>query len=289
MTTTQLEYFLAIGDKLNFTKAAEELFVSQSVLSRQISSLEQELGVQLFVRERRGLSFTQAGKVLFTALKPQAKEFRLLIQRVASLGKQEKIHVSIGFADLGMIQPKQKQLVDMLRGPELQADVSIVSNSLDTLISMLQEGTLDFLCLPQFIAEENRETISYFPLTANKICLIYSSACSGVSQHPVSLKDFRDVPIIAALPQHREILTGICRENGFQPLFKPFSQQEIIPNISIQGYAFLTPDWSVLGSGRYDRWFIPGFPEDIDVLAWKTDNLNPAISYVEANRLIISL
>lgn len=62
----QLKYFVAVAEHLNFSKAAEELYVSQPLLSQQISALEQILDSQLFVRSTKAVSLTPVGKVFLT-------------------------------------------------------------------------------------------------------------------------------------------------------------------------------------------------------------------------------
>ena len=52
MELRQLRYFIAVADTLNFSRASESLFLSQSALSRQISDLEDELGLRLFSADR---------------------------------------------------------------------------------------------------------------------------------------------------------------------------------------------------------------------------------------------
>ncbi len=64
MTHRQLECFLKTAETLNMTKAAKELYISQPSLSEQIRKLEEELGVQLFIRKDRRLRLTIAGKTL---------------------------------------------------------------------------------------------------------------------------------------------------------------------------------------------------------------------------------
>lgn len=59
-----LAYFLAVAREENFTRAAEQLHVTQPTLSRQIADLEQELGVKLFVRSSHHVVLTQDGMIL---------------------------------------------------------------------------------------------------------------------------------------------------------------------------------------------------------------------------------
>ena len=65
-----LRYFVAVAEELHFTRAAERLFVSQPALSKQIRSLERQLGADLFVRDRHGVALTPAG----AALLPYARD-----------------------------------------------------------------------------------------------------------------------------------------------------------------------------------------------------------------------
>lgn len=59
-----LHYFLAVAREENFTKAAEQLHVTQPTLSRQIAGLEQELGVKLFIRSNHHIILTEEGMIL---------------------------------------------------------------------------------------------------------------------------------------------------------------------------------------------------------------------------------
>lgn len=69
MTTEQMRTFLAVADCLNFTKAAEKLYLSQPTISRQIQSLEEECKTPLLIRTRKEVSLTSAGAIMVSHLK----------------------------------------------------------------------------------------------------------------------------------------------------------------------------------------------------------------------------
>ncbi|MCA9018679.1 MAG: LysR family transcriptional regulator, partial [Planctomycetaceae bacterium] len=64
MEVDQLRYFLRVAERGNFTRAAEEMMISQPALSRSIQKLEEELGQPVFERKTRSVALTEAGKLL---------------------------------------------------------------------------------------------------------------------------------------------------------------------------------------------------------------------------------
>lgn len=103
MDGRQLEYFLAVADELNFTRAAERVFAVQSTVSAGIRSLERELGTTLFERGPRGVALTPTGEGLI----PAARAALDALERVAqvadsSAGLRGRLRVGV-FTNLSTI------------------------------------------------------------------------------------------------------------------------------------------------------------------------------------------
>lgn len=140
MDTRYLTYILTIARKKNMTKAAEELFVSQSSLSQYLTKLEQELGTPLFFRARGELVLTPAGQLYTEAAQRVIQIKEQLYKDIASL--DNKGHITIGctsqFALLALteIVPKFKAFYPDWR-------VEITEQSLPALTKMLLEENID--------------------------------------------------------------------------------------------------------------------------------------------------
>ena len=82
MNLSKLEYFLSAARRGSFTAAAEEHYISQTAVSQQIASLERELGVMLFRREKGRVALTEAGRCLEDEAQALLERYQLLLDRV---------------------------------------------------------------------------------------------------------------------------------------------------------------------------------------------------------------
>ncbi|MBR6425161.1 MAG: LysR family transcriptional regulator [Oscillospiraceae bacterium] len=82
MTFEVLEEFCAVADFQSISKAADYLYVSQPTLSRHISELEQELGVQLIQRDSRSFSLTPAGEAMYTSARNLIAQQKAMVSQV---------------------------------------------------------------------------------------------------------------------------------------------------------------------------------------------------------------
>ena len=100
MELRQLRYFVVLAEELHFGRAARRLFIVQPALSKQIASLEKELGTELFVRTKRYVEMTPAGRALLA----DARQILAQIDGVSTRA-QLASRGEVGVLDIGFIVP----------------------------------------------------------------------------------------------------------------------------------------------------------------------------------------
>ncbi|MFD1776302.1 LysR family transcriptional regulator [Paenibacillus rhizophilus] len=97
MELRQLQYFLKVAQKEHVTRAAEELHVAQSAVSRQIRLLEQELGVDLFMQKGRNLQLTPVGQLFCKRVESILKDLDRSVAEIHEFLDPERGEIRIGF------------------------------------------------------------------------------------------------------------------------------------------------------------------------------------------------
>src|SRR2546430_14297236 len=98
MELRHLRYFLAVGEALNFTKAAARLRVAQPALSRQVQDLEDEIGVDLLRRRPRGVTPTAEGKIFLEEVGGVLKRADESVEKVRALARGAVRGFYLGYA-----------------------------------------------------------------------------------------------------------------------------------------------------------------------------------------------
>ena len=112
MTLTQFKYVLEVEKTGSINHAANNLFVSQSVLSTSIKKLEEELGYQIFTRTHRGITCTPLGKTFLSYIRPIHEQVQNINRMIEDVSNQHTISLSIassGWTFLSKIMAKLYQ------------------------------------------------------------------------------------------------------------------------------------------------------------------------------------
>jgi LysR family transcriptional regulator, hydrogen peroxide-inducible genes activator len=146
MTLTELRYVVAVADARHFGRAAERCHVSQPSLSASVAKLEQELGVRIFERGKRGASLTPAGEEVVAQARKALEE----AARVKAVAQQGRNPLK-GVLRLGVIHTIAPyvlpELVAALSKAAPQMPLDIEENTTASLDRMLRAGELDAVLL----------------------------------------------------------------------------------------------------------------------------------------------
>ncbi|MBR2214761.1 MAG: LysR family transcriptional regulator [Selenomonadaceae bacterium] len=206
MNTQQLECFTTLAKTLNYAKAAEQLSMTQPAVSRQIKSLENELGTRLFQRTTRSVTLTQVGWQFL----PDARQILSIYYRsrewMESFHKSGRSVLRIGYADshanwliskiLAPILATQKNIAPELTLDQTDANLRRLSvNQLDLVIGMKD-------------AKFSDEAIAFVKLRDEGFVCIVSKAhelareCKKKRQKSVSSPDLWPHRQIIAIPPY---------------------------------------------------------------------------------------
>ncbi|HWO61223.1 MAG TPA: LysR family transcriptional regulator, partial [Umezawaea sp.] len=134
----KLRYFVAVADNLHFGRAAEELHITQPVLSRQIRVLEQDLGTLLLTRDSQSVALTDAGRQLLADAGPLLASAHAVRRRVTVAARGGR-RLMVGFRAGIAVTPAARKF--SLRNPSVIVDMRRIEG--DEQAAMLLDGRID--------------------------------------------------------------------------------------------------------------------------------------------------
>lgn len=162
MNTQQLHCFLCAADRLNFTKAAEELYLTPPTVTHTIKTLEAELKTALFERTSKKVQLTKAGMEFYHDAKEILAKIELAEKRILKIAHKETSCLHIGctsFAELKYLKPVLSALV--LQMPSVYP--KIVTEDYFTLKKMFDDGRLDCMFCTGNMLKKNENCV-FMPL-----------------------------------------------------------------------------------------------------------------------------
>ena len=215
MDIKQVEYFISIVETGSFSLAAQELYISQSSLSKQIMGLEKELGIKLFDRSLRKIALTEAGKIFYKhALK--IKEHHQALQ--AELGEHKKATPSMRIVTIPVIaQYGITSYVATFKKAYPHINFTVEERQASTAIPALSQHKYDLAFLRDYNIDTN--TFSIFPFITDKLMAAVSREHRLARRKSVSLAELSDENFIMfdkGTLMH-ELTMNACKSAGFEP------------------------------------------------------------------------
>jgi DNA-binding transcriptional LysR family regulator len=284
MNSMQIQCFLKAAQNLNFTESAAEMFISQPAFSHNISTLEEEWGIELFIRnnKRKDTLLTQAGAIMYEGMKNLNDQFENLLQKAQSIYQGKSGTLRIGLIGSDRIDERTLVLFDRFQEKYPSVDLLLRRGSHSELIQWLYNKTID-LSFSLKIDVVDKEWLDYKMLYDIESVLILNARHPLTQKEGLSLADFREETFVNVSASESPILNAMlkqeCEKAGFVPKMLD------APDINAQTLYLESGKGVAVGSVNNTAAFNPRMTmirlRDLRslelVVAWNRKNDNPCI------------
>lgn len=215
MDIKQIEYFVSIADTGSFSQAAEELYISQSSLSKAIIAMEKELDVKLFDRNKRRIALTDAGKVFFTHALKLKENYRSML---VDLGEYKKTTPSLVLAAIPVIaQYGITSYVAKFKKTYPHINFTLEEREASVVWPGLSQHKYDLAFARDYNIDPS--VFSYFPLLTDKLTVAVSCDHRFAKRKSISLTELSDENFIMFNKGTliHELSMNACRLAGLEP------------------------------------------------------------------------
>lgn len=217
MDILQLKYFVSAASIRNFTLASIENNISQSSFSKQIMNLENELGIELFVRKKRNIVLTSAGEEFLEYALRMLSTYEEMLRGMESYSEFQTLPVSI--ASIPVMQPYA--LVDIIfEMKDCYSDImfSISERAESTeVLHLLHKGECDFAVLrTDFL---NRAKYDIYPVVKDRLVAVIPHNHSLYNRDVIQLSELKNSKFVMSPDRTdlRMISQNACIAHGFYP------------------------------------------------------------------------
>lgn len=290
-----LRYFVAVGEELNFHRAAERVNVTQPALWRQIRDLEQDLGAKLLDRQPRGIKLTAAGQVMLEEAVRILDQIRDARERVTRVAQGQIGVLRIAFNEIAARNRALPRYFQALRleHPDIELQLNVMMS--ERQFVALERGEIDAGFL--FNRPKGDPRLGYLNISQDDHILAIPSDHRLARAARITLSDLKDEPLIFPSQTlnrtHHGRLTAMCLAAGLNPriVHRADNEHTILNMVSTgMGLAFVNESCRTRGYNDIVLRPIEGFsiPVDLD-LVWRIDQMTPALNlFVERVRELTS-
>lgn len=288
MNPLQIEYFIAVAHYKSFTLAASEMHVSQPAVSKQIMTLEEELGVSLFKRTGRSIELTPCGELFyghFIQMNTQFENIKRLAQQMNGKSPEEPLSIKLVFFIDWDSNLFMSPLVEQLQAHYPLLEIVLENRGIYDIAPTLMDTRCDVtICFDHLIPPQDRELLDSCHLADIHRMVFFSSRHPFALRENLRFTDFKDEFCIALRsPKHPEperTIRTICAQYGFDPKFrfKPNHDSVVMAVQSGGGYCIFD-EWSRNRWNSRFQWLPLDFTRPVSIF-WRKNNENPLIPVV---------
>jgi len=188
----RLHVFLVVAHRLSFTKAAEELYITQPAVTKQISAIEHELNTKLFERKGTHIELTDAGKILVEYALKIEKLYEQLYFDINILNKKEKGKLSIG-ASTTVTQYVLPKIMAKFLAKFEDISINIINGNTEQIEQALRKNEIDLGIIE---GHSKRSEIHYSEFLEDKIVFVVRNSHPAARKNVISLAELKQLPLV---------------------------------------------------------------------------------------------
>lgn len=196
MRLDQLRSFEAVARLASFTRAAEELFVAQPSLSRQIAALEAELGAELLRRAPSGVTLTAAGEVLLPTARRMLADASAVRMQLDELAGLRRGSVRLG-APPTLCVSLVADVLAAYRSAYPGIELHITEGGSRSLVAAMDEGALDLALVVTRGEQRTAPATELVPLLSEELVVISAAGAGESLRRQVTLAQLATMPQVA--------------------------------------------------------------------------------------------
>jgi DNA-binding transcriptional LysR family regulator len=181
MNDTQVKHFIELAKCLNFTKAAQNLYIAQSALSRSIAKLEKELGLELFIRNDKNVRLTPAGSVMIKGYQKLIKEHSDLLQEAIRVDKGDSGSLTVGVLECEKTDYYLPKVMEFFYKSYPGIQIELYQDSFKGIRQNLENGKTDIVLTHLFDLNSYRKVNIAYDTFAD-----VSGRCIVSRKHPLA-------------------------------------------------------------------------------------------------------
>lgn len=214
MEIDQLRYFLQIARRGSFTRAAEDLLISQPALSRSIQRLEEELGQPVFERKARSVSLTDAGALLQVRAQQVLSILEDTISEIADDGESGRLRVGAIPTIAPYFLPERLR---RFSAEHPKATLIVQENTTDALLRTCTQGEIDLAIVSLPVQAKYLEIEELFD---EELLLVLPPDHALAAKARIRLCDIEPFPFVLLDEAHclSDNILSFCRQRSFQPV-----------------------------------------------------------------------
>lgn len=147
MDFTKIELFLSLSETLNYSKTAEINHLSQPAVSKAIQSLESEINVRLFERDKHSVTLTEAGRIFYDDCRMITNLMDVAITRVQNISQKALTRLTLGYTGTNYEMKIMPTLIQRYKQKYSHVTISLVNSSHNNLKRQLADNLCDIIFL----------------------------------------------------------------------------------------------------------------------------------------------